>query len=115
MNEIISRQSASAIYKAISLVALTHAGIAAQAELAVYKREAASGRSPAKPRGRAGAEPSSDGNSGQVGSGPALRSDLEGARSKLAAAQAEAGELSTSLAKATSVIEVWHWSTITLS
>lgn len=81
----------------------------------MYKREAASGRSPSKPRGRAGPDSSAGGNAGEASSGAALRSELEGARSKLAAAQAEAGELSTSLAKATSVIEVWHLSTITLS
>ena len=74
----------------------------------MYKREAASGRSPSKPRGRAGADSSAGGGPEQGGSGEALRSELEGARSAVAAAQAEAGELSTSLAKATSVIEVWH-------
>ena len=81
----------------------------------MYKREAASGRSPAKPRGRAGTEPCSDGNPGEASSSAGLASELEGARSQLAAAQAEAGELSTSLAKATSVIEVWHLIAITLS
>ena len=62
---------------------------AVQAELALHKREAAAQGS-AKPRGRAGG----DSRVGQSSS------------EKLATAQREAEELSTSLAKASSLIEV---------
>ncbi len=78
---------------------------AVQAELALHKREAAAQGS-AKPRGRAGGD-SRVGQSSSVEGGEAgLQAEVEAPKEKLATAQREAEELSTSLAKASSLIEV---------
>ena len=71
----------------------------------MHKREAAA-RASSKPQGRAGGDShlaqSSGVDSGEAG----LRAELAATSKKLAAAQREAMELSTSLAKASSLIEV---------
>ena len=79
----------------------------AQAELALHKREAAA-RGPSKPRGRAGGDSRLTQSSGVEGSEAGVQTEPEATNDKLATAQREAEELSTSLAKASSFIEVQH-------
>lgn len=73
-----------------------------QAELALHKREAASGRSPmTRSRAGAGAQ-STDRDSHEA----TTKAELDAAQDRLANMQKEAEELSSSLAKATLLIEV---------
>ncbi len=85
--------------------------VTAQAELALHKREAAA-RDSSKARGRAGGDSRLAQSSAVEGVEAGLQAEVEAANEKLATAQREAEELSTSLAKASSFIEV-HYSPIT--
>lgn len=78
----------------------------AQAELALHKREAAA-RGSSKPQGRAGGDSRLAQSSGVDSSEAGLQAELAATREKLSTVQKEAQELSTSLAKASSFIEVY--------
>ena len=73
-----------------------------QAELALHKREAASGRSPMTRSSAGAGAQGTDRDSHEA----ATKTELDAAQDKLAKLQREAEELSSSLAKATFVIEV---------
>ena len=79
--------------------------VPAQAELALHKREGAAGRS-LKPRGRAGENTQLPQGSHTSGRDTNSQTETDTVSEELATARREAEELSTSLAKASSVIEV---------